>query len=106
MVQLGLTADFKRQLLQWYGATVHMKEPRHVLGKFDLTKRNMREVVMQIAEPASTKEATERMLKILDSTYANSDLNLLADNPRHMNSEERIMLLSHLGDFEDFFMVL
>ena len=25
MVQLGLTANFKRQVLQWYGATVHMK---------------------------------------------------------------------------------
>ena len=106
MVQLGLTANFKRKSLQWDGATLYMKAPRNFLGKFDLTKRKMREVVMQTAEPASTKEATERMLKILDSTYANSDLNLLADNPRHMNSEERIMLLSHLGDFEDFFMVL
>ena len=32
MVQLGLTADFKRQVLQWDGATVHMKDPRSLLG--------------------------------------------------------------------------
>ena len=32
MVQLGLMADFKRQVLQWDGATVHMKEPRILLG--------------------------------------------------------------------------
>ena len=37
MVQLGLTADFKRQLLQWNGAIVHRKESRNLLGQSDLT---------------------------------------------------------------------
>ena len=32
MVQLGLTADFKRQVLQWDGTTVPMKEPSGLLG--------------------------------------------------------------------------
>ena len=70
MVQLGLTAKFNRQVLQWDGTTVHMKEYRKFLGKSDLTKREMREVVMQTSEPASTREATERMVKTLDITYA------------------------------------
>ena len=47
MVQLGLTYDFKRQVLQWYRATVHMKEPSGLLVKSDLNKRDMRKVVMQ-----------------------------------------------------------
>ena len=46
MVQLDLTADFKHQVLQWDGATVHMKEPRGLLGKPDLNKRDMRKLVM------------------------------------------------------------
>ena len=58
MVQLGLTDDFKHQFLQWDGNTVHMKEPRSLLGKSDLTKCKMHEVVMQTAEPDSTREAT------------------------------------------------
>ena len=58
MVQLGLTANFKRQFLQWYGDTIHMKEPSGLLGKSDLTKREMREVVIQTVEPDSTQEAT------------------------------------------------
>ena len=70
MVQLGLKDNFKRQVLQWDGTTVHMKEPRGLVGRSDLNKCNMRKVVMQTAEPASTIEATERMVKILDSTYA------------------------------------
>ena len=32
MVQLGLTSNFKRQILQWYGATVNMKETINFLG--------------------------------------------------------------------------
>ena len=54
MVQLGLTADFKREVLQCNGATVHMKEPRILLGQSNLTKREMREVVMQNSELDST----------------------------------------------------
>ena len=68
MVQLGLTTNFKHQLLQWDGTTVHMKDPRNLLGQSDPTKLEMSEVVMQTAEPASTREATDIMVKILNST--------------------------------------
>ena len=74
IVQLGLTSDFKCQVLQWGGTTVDMKEPSSLLGQSGLTKREMREVVMQTAEPASTGEATEGMVKILDNTYEKADL--------------------------------
>ena len=59
MVQLGLMDDFKRQILQLNGITLHMKDPRIFLGKSNLTKRKMRKVVMQTAEPASKREATK-----------------------------------------------
>ena len=49
MVQIGLTADFKNQVLQWDGDTAHMKKASSLLRKSDLNKRNMREVVMQTA---------------------------------------------------------
>ena len=74
MVQLGLMDDFKRQVLQWDGTNVHMKDSRNFLGQYNLTKREMREVVMQTAEPYSTRESPERMVKILDSTYEKADL--------------------------------
>ena len=59
MVQLLLKADFRHQVIRRDSANVHMKEPSSFLGKSNLTKREMREVVMQTAEPASTREATE-----------------------------------------------
>ena len=51
-----------------------MKEPIIFLVKPDLTQRDMQEVVMNTEEPYSTREATKRFVKILDSTYAKADL--------------------------------
>ena len=72
MVQLGLPVDFKCQVLQWDDLIVPMKEPSGIIGKSDLTSHGMREVVMQTAEPASTREATEILEKILDNNSAKS----------------------------------
>ena len=105
MVQLGLTAKFKRQVLQWDGATVHMKEPIVLIGKSNLTKRKICEVVIQTTEPASTREASDQMVKILNGTYEKADLNQVADDATQLNSEERTLFLSILEDFEDLFEV-
>ena len=85
MVHLGLTANFKRQVLQCDGTTVHMKESRNLLGKPDLTKRKIREVLMQTSEPASTQEATEIMVKTLNINYTKADLKQVV-NAIHLNS--------------------
>ena len=69
MIKIALTAYFQRQSLKWYVATVPIKEPSGLLGKLDLSKHEMREVLMHTAKPASTKEATEILVKILFSTY-------------------------------------
>ena len=98
-VQLILTDYFKCQILQWDGATVHVKEPISVPGQSNLTKREMHKVVMQTAEPASTRETTERIVKILDITYTMADLNKVADNKTQMNYEERTLLLILIEDF-------
>ena len=60
MVQLGLSDEFKSQVLKWGGINVPMKVPRGLLGQTDLTSRDMREVVMQTAEPVSARDATDR----------------------------------------------
>ena len=80
MVHIGLTADFVRRVLQWDGSTVHMKEPRNFLGQSARTKRKICKVAIYTAEPASTQEASERMVKILDSAYAKADLKQVVDN--------------------------
>ena len=63
----------------------------------------MREEVMQTAEPASTREANERLLKILDINYAEADLKQVADNETHLNAKERTQIPRILEGFEDLF---
>ena len=41
---------------------------------------------MHTAEPVSTIESTERLVKILNSTYVKSNLEQVADNATHMNA--------------------
>ena len=96
MVQLGLTYNLKCQELQCDGATIHIKEPRSLLGQYDIPKRDMRKVVMHTAEPDPTRESTERMVKIIDITYVKADLKQVDNNATHINAEERTQLLSLL----------
>ena len=103
MVQLALTEKFKHQVLQWDGATVHMQVPSGLIGQYNPNKHDMREVVMQTAEPASTREYTEIMIKILDITYVKEYFKQVADNATQLNDEETTQLLSLLEDFEDLF---
>ena len=102
MVQLGLTTDFKHQFLQLNGATVHMKDSISFLGQSNLTKREMHEVEMYNPEPASMREATEQMVKILDSIYSKANLKQPV-NSIQLNNEEINLLLSLLEDLEYFF---
>ena len=87
MVQIGLKSDFKNHVLQWDGATVHMKEPSVMLGQSYLTKRNMREVDLQTSETASTMEAIELIVKIIDSTYVKADLKQVDNHITQLNDE-------------------
>ena len=70
-----------------------MKEIRGLIGQTYQTSHDMHEVVMQTAEPVSTRDATERLVKILDITYVKADLEYVAAKATKMNSEERTQLL-------------
>ena len=74
MVKLGLLENFKHQVLQWDGSTVHMMEPIGLLGKSNLNKHDICKLVIQTKEPASTRETTEQTVKILNSNYGKTKL--------------------------------
>ena len=63
MVKLGLSTYFKHRFLKWYGVTLPMKEPRGLLGKSDLTHCEIREGIINTAEPDSSREANERFVE-------------------------------------------
>ena len=63
MEKLPLKDDFGRQILEWDDTAITGKYKRNFLGQPDLTKRQMREVLMQTPETASTRQATESILE-------------------------------------------
>ena len=65
--------------------------------------RQIRDVVMQTSEPDSARESTDHIVKTLDSTYANADLQNAAKNTVHLKSEQRKKLPGLFNEFEDLF---
>ena len=57
-IQIFLTAEFKRQVLQWDGTAVPMKDPIRLIIKQDLTIRKMHEMFIYDTEPVSTRGFT------------------------------------------------
>ena len=58
---------------------------------------------MQDAEPGFTIEATEILVKIINSNYTKADLKQVANNKTHLNAEERTQLLILLEDSKYLF---
>ena len=96
MAHLGLVANFKRQVLQWDGATVPMKNPINLICQTYLRSCDIFEVVIQTAEIFYTREATKGMVKIIHITYANSDLKHIYSNETHLDYYEKTKLLGIL----------
>ena len=103
MVQIGLSDEFKHQVLQWDSASLPTKDTIRLLGQQYLIRRNMNEVVIKNSEPESKREANEIMVNLIDSRYAKADLEQVASNAVQKNSDERINLLSLLNVFEEIF---
>ena len=80
-----------------------MKGNSGLLGKSDINKHEIRDVVIHTAEPYSTRESTEIMVKILYSAYVKEYLKQVANNTTQLYSEEITQLLSLFGGFEDLF---
>ena len=69
-----------------------MNDPIHFPVQTDLTKCKMWEVVIQAAEPASTREATDRVVKIIHSTYAKDDLDKISEAEFQLDKDKRKQL--------------
>ena len=55
----------------------------------------------QTAEPIASKEATERIVRILDSKYEKADLDQVAADAEDLDEHQQKKLLSLLKDFKD-----
>ena len=99
MTKLGLIT-----VLTWDDISVPMRSAHHMDSKPTFSRAEIRQIMTQTAEPIATQEATERIVKILDSTkYEKADLDEVAANAEQLNKPQQRKLLSLLKDFKDLF---
>ena len=87
MVQIGLIVYFKSQVLQWDGTALHIEQPKSLLAQTGLTYHDMREVAIQTKKPVYKWGYTERTVKNIDGLYDKVDIEQVANNATHLNSE-------------------
>jgi hypothetical protein len=63
----------------------------------------IKQIMTQTAEPIATQEATERIVRILDSKYEKADLDQVAAGAEELDEHQQNKLLSLLKDFEYLF---
>ena len=67
------------------------------------TRKELKATIFWSAELNATKEATDLVLKILDSKYGKAHLNKIINDANNLNREEKRMLLQLLKQYEYFF---
>ena len=63
----------------------------------------MHEMVMQAAETASTRKYTERVVKIIESTYSKANLDKVSKSSVQPKYEHNKELLGTINEFENLF---
>ena len=89
--------------MEWDNIVVPLKETGNFLGQPDLTKRGIQQFVMQTSELYSTIEATQIVVKILESTCETADLDKVDAAAFQLDKNQRKNVLCFLTEFEDLF---
>ena len=59
-------------------------------------RKEIKATVLHSVKPKATKEATDQVLKILDSKYENTDSNKVVDDADNLSKQQMNMLLKLL----------
>lgn len=104
MAAIGLHLDFRQQTICWDKMDTSMKSPSDLAKvKTAFTKKEIKTVILQNAEPSITQEATERAIKILDSEYDKANLDEIVSQADSLTKQEKQQLLKLLQKYEILF---
>ena len=98
LTKLGIDVCFSTYTIHWDGMEASMKEARTLSNRKELFN-----TYQEHLEPDSTKEATKRVIKILDARYEKANLDQVANAAEHLTSQQREQLLKLLRQYEDLF---
>jgi hypothetical protein len=99
LVKLGVILDFNTKSITIDSQTLPMRS-MHSLKDYSKLCKQME----KHAEPVSTRDATTRVVKILDAKYEKADLpKIIQENCAHLSTSQRNKLLKLLLEYEEMF---
>ena len=101
--KLKIDVRFYDQTIKFEDQLIPMKSFKQFWENDHPTRKEARAMVLQSAEPKSTIEATNQVVKILDSHYEKANLEEVVQNAHSLNSKQKQQLFQLLKDFEDLF---
>ena len=75
----------------------------NTLEKHNLNIYEFNAIIQNINEPIITQQATDRMIKILDSKYEKANLREVVKGAKHLHQTQRDKLYQLLLKYEDIF---
>ena len=103
LTQLNIDVRFSDKTIKWEDQLIPMKSFAKIWQNEHPTRKELKATVLRSVEPKSTKEATDRVIKILDSKYEKADLNKVVEDAETLNRDQKRMLLKLLKQYEKLF---
>ena len=82
--QLNINMRFSDGTIKWEDQVVPMKNCQTLWKDDHPSKKEIRSTILCLIEPRSTREATERVVKILDSKYEKANLDEIVANAKNL----------------------
>ena len=80
-----------------------MKNFQRIWKEDHPSKKELRSTILCSIELKSIREATERVVKILDSKYEKANLNNIVEGARNLDKDQKQMLLKLLKQYKTLF---
>ena len=101
--QLNINVRFSNGTIKWEDQLVPMKNFQRIWKNDHPSKKELKSTILCSIKPSSTKEATDRVVKILDSKYEKANLNKIVEDANNLDANQKQMLLKLLKQYETLF---
>ena len=94
--QLNINVRFSNGTIKWEDQVVPMEKFQRIWKNNHPLRKEIRTTILRLIKSRSTKDATERVVKILDLKYKKANLNKIVEAANNLNQEQKHMLLKLL----------
>lgn len=102
LLNLKMNISFEHEVVSWEGIDIPMRDFNKI-RKYKLDNREFKAFIQERSEPIVTQEATDRIMKILDSNYQKANLKAVVRGAKHLNEKEKTLLYNLLIKYENIF---